>query len=364
MRVYIRNIYKSPLHQGMSHPSKRCRLSRKARQPGPFPECDLPPGPACLADFGVKFARVSANSLLEGHEQRRQLLRMHLRKTLILDSVFTGMAAWEDTIRIYLNAAADVLEVPRPKIIHRTACDCDPTALMVLGARSQQLRHSALFASCEGRLPEAARKRMLRLLPKPGATDLEAAQAFDRVYAFLLNKQRLCFPEEATDIDIVSGQPFQVQWAPPIEESSEKFLLLRQGSTPCVAFSRRACQPARGTSHSTMSPSYVWFAEQNHLLSLPYSAVAYHENLWSFPWARFTDRMDAVAVNRRQKVCPTTCGFPARRERGLGFLAGKAMAWFGPEDHEAEFRAWAACQVECDASAFMFDSDEHIQETF
>ena len=127
----------------MSHPSKRCRLSREARQPGRVLDCDLAPGPACLADFGVKFARDSANSLLEGHEPRRQLLRMHLRKTLILDSVFTGMAAWEDAVRIYLNAAADMLEVPRPKIIHRTACDCDPTALMVLEARSQQLRHSA-----------------------------------------------------------------------------------------------------------------------------------------------------------------------------------------------------------------------------
>ena len=341
----------------MSTAQKRRRDSEPAC---PLAPESLPAGPADFEGF-ANFALDAARVLVQD-DQRRQRMAMHLRKVIVTDSVFTGMAAFEDTVRLYLNAVADVMEVPRPKIHHHSGCDIELDSQKVLAGRQCEQGPMKVFHSAEGRLPENARKRMQRLLPKVGATEAESREAHSRLYTFMLTKGKMCFPQDATDEDICTGKATNVRWLQK-ESQAKTFLLLAQGSTPCVAFSGRASKRPKGMADSTMSASHIWFAEQDAVLAQPVPCIGFHENLKNFPWLQFIGPMQNVTEQRRLVVCPSSVGYPARRERGLGAIMGSKMTYMGAAPHEEEFARLFFRRLTADASVFMVDSDEHVQET-
>ena len=152
---------------------KRRRLG--ATRPPLLPE--RPPGPSTLKGF-LDVPHDVAKALVADPGQR-QRMELHLRKVIVTDTVFSGMACFEDALRIYLFASADALKLPRPQILHHGGCDCDPTAFAVLHHRVPTAAHQKLFESAEGRLPQQARSRLMRLLPRRGTSDKEAGQQYD-----------------------------------------------------------------------------------------------------------------------------------------------------------------------------------------
>ena len=170
--------------------------------------------------------------------------RLHsvLQRTIITDTVFTGMGCWEDALRMFLNSTADHWQCPRPRIIHNSGCDMDKVALHVLKHRSPEVCHQKLFANIDDRLPPNALKRIVRLLPTANMDSQETSDRYKQIYTLMLKKPDLFFPAHATSKDVLTGNELPCRWRPTGHQQKDKFLALYQGSTPCTGFSRRASQ--------------------------------------------------------------------------------------------------------------------------
>ena len=199
-----------------------------------------PLGPTSVEDI-TGYAREAARVVCMC-PYRQARLRSVLRRVIFTDSVFTGMACWEDALRMFLNAAADHLRCSRPCIIHNSGCDIDQVALHVLKHRLPEVCHQKLFVNLLDRLPPNAMKRIVRLLPTAKMDSQETSDRYKQIYTLMLKKPDLFFPANAMSKDVLTGKQLPCRWRPTEQQQKEKFLVLNQGSTPCTAFSRRSSQ--------------------------------------------------------------------------------------------------------------------------
>ena len=323
---------------------------------------EWPNGPGSLQEL-LDFAKEAATCVLSC-PARRARLELVLKRTIVTDTVFTGRGCFEDSVRIFLFAAADILQVPRPQIIHHSGCDHDDVALAVLKQRKPAWAHCKLFSKAEGRLSASAAKRAARLLPDAGLSAAEAAERYKAFFRVLLRKPQIFFPQHAEDTNVLTGRKVRCRWQPHHDRhgTGAQCLILNQGSTPCTGFSRRASRQIEGAGHSTMVCTYVSLAEQNGVLGQSIPAVSFHENLKNFHWSETAGALNNVTEARRVIIGPEHCGVPARRDRGLGMMMGNSMCWFGAADHELEFQNLFGKALRLDSSVWMVDTPEHVQD--
>ena len=109
--------------------------------------------------------------------------------------------------------------------------------------------------------------------------------------------------------------------------------------------------------------THIWFAEQNVALgNVVVPTMSFHENLGNFPWKAITGEVTSAVESRRIIVDPKIIGIPSRRERSLGMMAGHGSSWCGLHDHQSEFEGLFSKQLCADASIFMVDTQQSVQE--
>ena len=322
----------------------------------PPPLLPLLPGVVSLAQM-MGYVNDNVQRVLACPQRRHRLL-LWLRRKYIVNSDFSGIMCFEDSLRWHLVCAAHSMKLDIPEVEVYRACDQDTTSQYVLVKRDAH-RPQVLFSDIMSRM--SARGKTLFAQGSLGSNSA--------LMSACLRESQGCFPIDAMDDDMISGGRRYVNPAaqrargrakdPEASAHSRSQVVFTAAGTPCTPWTSRNLGKFRGAAHPAMKPTVAWICERHAHAET--EDIGFHECTERFPAKQMLgDPLRSTHFVKTVKASVT--GWCAPRDRLLSALVTKKYLWVGPTDHEAEFRSlFKAGTPSLDASVFMVDNAESVQ---
>ena len=271
-----------------------------------------------------------------------------------VNSEFTGMMSWEDSIRWHLRACQrfhHCLDIKEVGVSSWRACDRDFLPQRVI--RDHAHKPEVLFAELDDRIPSMAMERLLQFSTADIVDKTESARRIAQAGHFLHSQRGLFFPPDYTSSSLFHGGDPMPVLSPAararLSDTEATSLsdgigaprknIFTCGSTPCVAFSPRN-RVTGGPGHTSLLTTHMFFAEAAEMSNLGVEDVRFHECVLGLKGQERC--MRPTQPDMRWVTCRTNpvdeWGVLRHRELSAGW-SEERFAWLGGDGVQEAFDA-------------------------